>query len=108
VEYPSKGSRNGKKDTHVARPNYRGLGSVSWADIDSDTIAELVRVVTASSAAIMFGRTSDGGAMSLCILDQSEKIKEYPRTSTEVESLLLWLKDEYFPNVPLTFPVPKG
>jgi len=99
MEYTAgKGSRNGKKDSHVVRPNYRGLGSVSWSDIDAPDIAELVRVCASAGAAIMFGATSDGGALSICILDGVEKIKEYPRTGTEISSLLLWLKDEYFPT----------
>jgi hypothetical protein len=44
----------------------------------------------------MFGRVSDGGALSVCILDRDEKIKEYPRTADEVQKLLTWLKDDYY------------
>lgn len=97
MEYP-KVVRNGKTDSHVVRPNYIGLGRVNWSDIPSDMVSELVTVVTNSGAAVMFGVTADGGALSLCILDNQNKIKEYPRTETEVSSLLIWLKDEYFPT----------
>ncbi len=95
MEYPVS-IRNGKKDSHVVRPNYRGLGSVSWRDISADSIAELVRLCASNSAAVMFGATSDGGALSLCILMDRDKIKEYPRTQTEIDSFLLWLSTEYF------------
>jgi hypothetical protein len=60
-------------------------------------VHDMVRIVTAQGAAVMFGVTSDGGALSICILDDQNKIKEYPRDEAEVGSLLTWLKDEYFP-----------
>lgn len=85
-----------RKVTPAARPNLRMVRSVSWDHIDPSTIADMVCVVTAAGAAIMFGRTSDNGALSLCILDNESKIKEYPRDETDVHNFALWLKDEYF------------
>jgi hypothetical protein len=70
--------------------------TVSWADIDASTIADMVRLCTKYGAAIMFGCTSDGGALSLCILDNTNKVKEYPRDETDVHNVFTWLRDEYF------------
>jgi hypothetical protein len=93
-----RGVPHGKKDSHVVRPNYSGLGSCSWSDIPTALVVELVTLVTRHGAAIMFGATSDGGALSLCILNGSDKVKEYPRTPDEVSSLVAWLREDYFPT----------
>ena len=93
-----KGVPRAKKNSYNVRPNYRSVSDCRWSSIPSELVTELVRVVTDSGAAIMFGLTSDRGALSLCILAGEEKLKEYPRDETEVQNLLLWLKDEYFPT----------
>lgn len=99
---------NGKDGAHsyAVRPNYRSLATISWSDISDDIISELVAAVTKNGAAVMFGVTSDGGALSLCILDQNSKLKEYPRSETEVHNFTLWLKDEYF-SQPAPTPIKK-
>lgn len=89
------------KDSYAVRPNYRSLAVIGWADISDDIISQLVATVTSNGAAVMFGVTSDGGALSLCVLDQNSKLKEYPRSETEVHNFSLWLKDEYFSQPPL-------
>lgn len=43
----------------------------------------------------MLGRTSDGGALSVCILDGDTKIKEYPHTADEVADVVQAIIDEY-------------
>ncbi len=88
--------RTSKTNGPVVRPNLRMVRSVSWADIDDSVIAELVRLVTSQGAAVMFGVTSDQGAYSLCVLDNDNKIKEYPHSAEDVENILTWLRDDYF------------
>lgn len=90
------GRKTGKSDGYNVRPNYRSLALISWHDIDSDIIASLITTVTDAGAAIMLSKTSDGGALALTVLDGESKVKEYPRTETEVHNFGLWLKDEYF------------
>lgn len=85
-----------KTSSPVVRPNLRVVASISWDDIAPQLIAELVRLCTKHGAAVMFGRTSDGGALSLCILDNQNKVKEYPRDSTDVNNIYTWLRDVYF------------
>lgn len=101
-------TRNGKDGSHsyAVRPNYRSLATIGWSDISDDIISQLIVTVTKAGAAVMFGVTSDGGALSLCILDQDAKLKEYPRSETEVHNFSLWLKDEYF-SQPAPTPIHK-
>lgn len=95
---PQREGRNGKgkANSPSVRPNLRVVASISWADIPSQLTAELVRLCTKHGAAVMFGRTSDGGALSLCILDNQNKVKEYPRDQTDVNNIFTWLRDVYF------------
>jgi len=86
----------GKFDAPKVRSNYRGSASVNWHDVDPDDITDIVRLCTQQGSAVMFGCVSDGGALSLCILDGDKKIKEYPRTREEIHSLALWLRDDYY------------
>lgn len=43
----------------------------------------------------MFGQTRDGGAFSIMVLVDNEKVKEYPRDEEEVRRVLNWITDEY-------------
>ena len=90
---------NGRRKTNttpVVRANMRVVRAVSWIDIDSDSIVDIVCLVTKHGGAVMFGRTSDGGALSLCVLDNENKIKEYPHDLDDVHNFFTWLRDEYF------------
>lgn len=68
---------------------------VSWADVDNQILRDSVVAVTGEGAAIMFGQTSDGGALSLLVLDGSEKIKQYPNSVESAESVLRWITQMY-------------
>lgn len=85
-----------KRTTPAPRPNGRHFNSVSYRDIEPATIASIVEIVAHSGGAVMFGRTSDEGAYSICILNGNEKIKEYLRDQSEMQQLLDWLAQEYF------------
>lgn len=69
----------------------RPRGSVYWDEIPQEQIGLLVHAITKSGAAIMFGRTSDGGALSLTVLDGDNRIREWPRSAEDFESLYHWL-----------------
>ena len=88
--------RQNRNANPAVRANLRVLVSRSWADIDPSTVHDLVRLVTSHGAAIMFGLTSDQGAYSVLVLDNQNKIKEYPHDMQDVENLYSWLRDEYF------------
>ncbi len=90
------GAGNAKKNGFAVRTNYRNVADRRWTDVPADVLTELTILCTDAGAAIMYGRTSDGGALSVCILDGDSKIKDYFREPEEVESFLSWLKDEVF------------
>jgi len=88
--------RSAKANNPTVRANLRMVRTVSWLDIGDSTIADMVRLVTKYGAAVMFGVTSDQGAFSICVLDNDNKIKEYPHDGDAVEAVHRWLRDEYF------------
>jgi len=79
----------------VRRTNLRPVMEVHWGDIDPTLIRLAIDACTRKGAAIMAGRTSDGGALSVCILDGDTKIKEYPHSVADAEALLRAIAEEY-------------
>lgn len=97
---------NGHEDTAApkVKPNYGGRTSdarrgyttrprrsINWDEIPQDKIGLLVHAVTHAGAAIMLGRTSDGGALSVTVLDGESRIREWPNSVEEFDSLYNWL-----------------
>lgn len=70
------------------KKNLRPVESVAWFDIDASTIRGAVDAVSRAGGAIMFGRTTDGGAYSVLVLYRDEKVKEYKHSVAECEELL--------------------
>jgi len=90
---------NGRRSSGTApavRRNLRVVSSVSYDDLSDSTIADMVRLVAKYGAAIMFGITSDQGAYSICVLDNDNKVKEYPHSADDFEAVHSWLRDDYF------------
>lgn len=77
------------------RSNLRPVIEIHWSDIDATSIRGALDAVTRMGGAIMFGRTSDGGALSICILDGDSKIKEYPHTVEEAEAVMSAILEEW-------------
>jgi hypothetical protein len=67
----------------------------TWNDIPTVTIGTVIQSVTNAGAAIILGRTSDHGAYSICVLDGTQKIKEYPHGSEACCALLQSLIEHY-------------
>lgn len=65
--------------------------SVQWSEVGNQLLRDTVCAIADSGAAIMFGRTSDGGAYSITVLDGDSKIREWPHTVDECETTLRWL-----------------
>lgn len=97
---------NGNQPTKEPRitPNPRGRANaggghtapiprsvVRWDDLDTNEIGRLVCTVTRVGAAVIFGRTSDGGALSLTVLDGDNRVREYFRTAEEFDALHVYL-----------------
>jgi hypothetical protein len=75
--------------------NLRPVMEIYWSSIDPSDIRGAIDAVTRSGAAIILGRTSDGGALSVCILNGDQKIREYPHTVEDAKSLLRAVMDEF-------------
>jgi hypothetical protein len=71
---------------------------VEWSAIDHYLIGEVVAAVTSKGDAVLFGSTSDGGALVLSVLSNPPTPKTYFKPSDDVEyalrSLVLAYKDE--------------
>lgn len=70
------------------RENRGAALEVVWGDVDATKLRGMVDSITRAGGAVMLGRTSDGGAYSICVLMDSERLKEYPHTVEECEDLL--------------------
>jgi hypothetical protein len=91
----SKGTANKQPFKLVKRANLRPVIEIYWSDLEAVSIRGAVDAVTRAGGAILMSRTSDGGALSICILDGDCKVKEYPHTSAEAEELLAAILDQY-------------
>ena len=95
-QHEQKGKPNANQPTPLRRrTNLRPVLEIHWGDIDATAIRLAIDAVTRAGGAIMVGRTSDGGALSVCILDGDTKIKEYPHTVDEATALLRAIAEEY-------------
>jgi len=88
--FPKKGGQ-----APVWRHNKNTGDPCSWSDIDATTFRGAVDAVTKGGGAVMFGLTSDGGAYSVCVLQDADKMKEYPHNVEECEDLLRSLIEWY-------------
>lgn len=61
---------------------------ISWRSADSRVLLDAVVAATEDGAAVLFSKTSDGGALALQILAGSERYKYYLADSVEVDELL--------------------
>jgi hypothetical protein len=89
------GNGKGKVVSLRKQPNLRPVLPIYWSDADSGALRLAVDAVTRYGAAILCGRTQDGGALSICILDQDSKIKEYPHSVDELAAVLRAIAEEY-------------
>lgn len=69
--------------------------TVEWDGVPNQLLRDAICAVTGRGAAIMLSRTTDGGALSITVLDGGERIKEYPRDVDECEQTLRWLVDMF-------------
>lgn len=52
-------------------------GSITWGDAPDSLLSSVIENVVEAGSLISFGRTSDGGALVLSILDSGEPTKFY-------------------------------
>lgn len=66
----------------------RKAAAIAWAEVDGPSIKSAIDSVTRDGCAIVFSRTSDGGALVLTLLDGPTRLKEYPTSPQEAAVLL--------------------
>jgi hypothetical protein len=96
-----KGDSNGQRPTTLAS-RFGGPASgdririnVGWVDANPLELLDAVRGCVDSGDAILFGRTSDGGALVITILSGDERRKFYPDDADSVGAALRLIAGAY-------------
>lgn len=63
-------------------------GAASWEEVDGRLIKAAIVAASEDGCALIFGKTSDGGALSFTLLHNGPAIKKYPKAGPLAESLL--------------------
>lgn len=66
----------------------KGSAGITWAEVDGPSIKAAIDAITRDGCAIVFSRTSDGGALVLTLLDGPSRIKEYPSKPVDAVTIL--------------------
>jgi hypothetical protein len=91
----AKAHEYGKSSTpNPAVSKYAGLaeretaGHVLWEEVDGRLIKAALAAATEDGCALIFSKTSDGGALSITLLAGPERVKKYAKTAEIAESML--------------------
>lgn len=91
----AKGKQYGKDSTpNPAVSKYARLsegnatGAVSWAEVNGPALKNALVAVTEDGCALILGKTSDGGALSLTLLGPGAPVKRWFKTHELAESFL--------------------
>lgn len=76
-------TRKNGSDRYKSRQRAQADAPIGWDEVDAAAVAALVYAVTNAGDGITFGRTSDGGALSVCILTDGPPHKEYYKDADE-------------------------
>lgn len=60
-----------------------------------EELGPLLDAITSQGDALMFARTSDGGAICITLLREKARDKAYASNQDELQAQVDWLKDEY-------------
>lgn len=88
----SANAKNGH--TNPAASKYAGLSDdasgveASWEEVDGRVIKAAIVAATDDGCALIFGKTSDGGALSFTLLHTGAPLKKWPKTGQQAESVL--------------------
>lgn len=93
---PAKNSATAKTNgTGVYRAAYKAR-VFTWDSIEPEQIHATIVAVTNHGGAIVFGRTQDGGAGSLTVLDGNARGKHWPATDDEANEMLQFYQKDYW------------
>lgn len=89
---------NGAANVYAALSSASVDRSVSYGQIDGNTLRECVARVTERGDAILFGRTSDGGALSIQVLTGGKAEKFYVSDASELMELVTGIIEALTPS----------
>jgi len=69
--------------------------TLSWTGGPPESMRDAIGRITDSGAAILFARTSDGGALVIQVLAGNERSKEYITEAGDIVACLAWLTEAY-------------
>lgn len=86
----------GKDATHGSPKNPAGrygssegpTATISYAELDGKLLQECIDAVTRDGCAMVFSRTSDGGALAITLLEGTNRHKYYPNSREQAERKL--------------------
>lgn len=93
-------SYNGKKSKATTARKYNSLDAgirdkpLSYGDVNTDVLYRCVEAVTDVGDAILFGRTADGGALSLRVLSGGETYASYFPDIESLEKALVGVMED--------------
>lgn len=88
----SRGSKgNGASSPYASLNGARSSGDLSYGQVEGSLLSTCVERVTDHGDAILFGRTTDGGALSVHVLSHGKADKFYVTDASELMELLLGL-----------------
>lgn len=82
------------KPTGSAAAKYQAMkdrargDSLSWGDASPQDLMAAIVAVTGDGAAVLFSKTSDGGALVVRVLVDKESIPYYPSNASELAATL--------------------
>lgn len=82
---------NGRPSPYDGVFGDRTVGSVSYGQVAGDTLRDCVEGITNRGDAVLFGRTTDGGALSIQVLSGGKAMKFYVTDGSELLELLTGL-----------------
>jgi hypothetical protein len=97
VQNTSSAKGNGHASIYAALSSASVDRSVSYSQIEGATLRECVTRVTERGDAILFGRTSDGGALSIQVLTGGKAEKFYVSDASELMELITGIIDALTP-----------
>lgn len=68
----------------------RKRAAIDWTEVNEKDISTLVRAACTSARALILGRTSDGGALSITVLDGAQRYREYCSSAEDFADYVDW------------------
>jgi len=78
-----------------AKRSKRQRQQLSWASAPVQTMRSFIGIATDNGAAVLFGRTMDGGALMVQVLNGNDRYKEYITTYADIVPVLADIIEEF-------------